>query len=88
MFLERKWFPKGINDSRQQLKSLKNKMRSKLGKNSSEKLLQNKLENLSEKVMKINSNFKKSVKNELEEFAETCRNEKVKLEKKCLTAGS
>ena len=83
-----KMVSKGINDTRQQLKSLKNKMRSKLGKNSSEKLLQNKLETLSEKVMKINSNFKKSVKNELEEFAETCRNEKVKLEKKCLTAGS
>lgn len=78
---------KGINETRQKLKSLKNEMKYKLGKSKSEKVLGNMLETLSEKVMKINHNFKKSVKSELENFAEKCRKEQIKIDKKKLTAG-
>ena len=45
------------------------------------------LETLSEKVIKIRTNFKTNVKNELEKCAEMCRTETVKMENKLLTAG-
>ena len=82
-----KMVAKGINETRQKLKSLKNEMKYKLGKSKSEKVLGNMLETLSEKVMKINHNFKKSVKSELENFAEKCRKEQIKIDNKKLTAG-
>ena len=79
---------KGINETRQKLKSLNNEMKSKFGKTGSEKALKNMLESLSEKVMKIKTNFKKNVSSELEKCAEICRKEKVSIEKKALlTAG-
>ena len=79
---------KGINETRQKLKSLNNEMKSKFGKTGSEKVLKNMLESLSEKVMKIKTNFKKNVSSELEKCAEICRKEKVNIEKKVLlTAG-
>ena len=78
---------KEINETRQKLKSLKNEMKYKLGKSKSEKVLGNMLETLSEKVMKINHNFKESVKSELENFAEKCRKEQIKIDNKKLTAG-
>ena len=54
----------------------------------SERVLKNELESLSEKVMKIQNNFRKSVNSELEKCAEICRKEKVNIEKKALlTAG-
>ena len=43
-------------------------MKYKLGKSKSEKVLGSMPETLSEKVMKINHNFKESVKSELENF--------------------
>ena len=50
--------------------------------------MKNELESLSEKVMKIQNNFRKSVNSELEKCAEICRKEKVNIEKKALlTAG-
>ena len=82
-----KMVAKGINETRQKLKSLKNEMKYKLGKSKSEKVLGNMLETLSEKVMKINHNFKKTVKSELENFAEKCRKEQIKIDNKKLTAG-
>ena len=63
-----KMVAKGINETRQKLKSLKNEMKYKLGKSKSEKVLGSMPETLSEKVMKINHNFKESVKSELEKF--------------------
>ena len=62
-------------------------MKTKFGRNGSEKVLKNMLESLSERVMKIQNNFRKSVTSELEKCAEKCREEIVKLEKKTLTAG-
>ena len=59
---------KEINETRQNLKSLNNEMKYKLGKSKSEKVLGSMPETLSEKVMKINHNFKESVKSELENF--------------------
>ena len=47
----------------------------------------NMLESLSERVMKIQNNFRKSVTSELEKCAEKCREEIVHIEKKTLTAG-
>ena len=78
---------KGMNQTRQKLKTLSNEMKTKLGKTKSEKKLNTMLETLSEKVIKIRTNFKTNVKNELEKCAETCRTEIVKMENKLLTAG-
>ena len=75
---------KGINETRQKLKSLNNEMKSKFGKTGSEKVLKNMLESLSEKVMKIKTDFKRNVSSELEKCAEICRKEKVNIEKKAL----
>ena len=82
-----KMVAKGRNETKQKLKSLNDKMKTKFGKNGSEKVLKNMLESLSERVMKIQNNFRKSVTSELEKCAEKCREEIVKLEKKTLTAG-
>ena len=79
---------KRVNETRQKLKTLNNEIKTKFGKTGSEKKLKNKLETLSEKVMKIKTNFKKSVGSELEICAEMCREEKVNIENKLLlTAG-
>ena len=79
--------PKRVNETRQKIKSLKNEMKTKLDKSRSGKVLDNMLETLSGKVMKIKCNFKKTVTSELEKCAEKCREELVKMEKKTLTAG-
>ena len=79
--------PKRVNETRQKIKSLKNEMKTKLDKSRSGKTLDNMLETLSGKVMKIKCNFKKTVTSELEKCAEKCREELVKMEKKTLTAG-
>ena len=82
-----KMVPKRINETRQRLKSLTNEMKSKHDKSSSGKMLDNMLETLIEKVMKIKTNFRKIVSSELEKCAEKCRKEMVKMEKKKITAG-
>ena len=79
--------PKRVNETRQKIKSLKNEMKTKLDKSRSGKVLDNMLETLSGKVMKIKCNFKKTVTSELEKCAEKCREEIVHIEKKTLTAG-
>ena len=85
---EERMVPKRVNETRQKLKTLNNEMKTKFGKTGSEKKLKNKLEILSEKVMKIKTNFKKSVGSELEICAKMCREEKVNIENKLLlTAG-
>ena len=81
---EERMVAKRVNETRQKLKTLNNEIKTKFGKTGSEKKLKNKLETLSEKVMKIKTNFKKSVGSELEICAEMCREEKVKIENKCL----
>ena len=78
---------KGMNQTRQKLKTLSNEIKTKLGKSKSEKKLKIEVETLSEKVIKIRTNFKTNVKNELEKCAEMCRTEIVKMESKLLTAG-
>ena len=83
-----KMVAKGRNETKQKLRELNNKMKMKFGKTGSERVLKNELESLSEKVMKIQNNFRKSVNSELEKCAEICRKEKVNIEKKALlTAG-
>ena len=85
---EERMVARRVNETRQKLKTLNNEMKTKFGKTGSEKKLKNKLETLSEKVMKIKTNFKKSVGSELEICAEMCREEKVNIENKLLlTAG-
>ena len=83
-----KMVAKGRNETKQKLRELNNKMKTKFGKTGSERVLKNELDSLSEKVMKIQNNFRKSVNSELEKCAEICRKEKVNIEKKALlTAG-
>ena len=78
---------KRMNQTRQKLKTLSNEMKTKFGRSKSEKKLNFEIETLSEKVIKIRTNFKTNVNNELEKCAEKCRTEIVKMENKLLTAG-
>ena len=79
-----KMVAKGMNETRQKLKILNNEIKAKFGKTSSEKKIIKEIESLTEKVLKIKNNFKKSVGSELEKCAEICREEIVNLEKKVL----
>ena len=83
---------KGINESRHQIKSLKDEMTSRLGNVGSEKIL-NDLETLHKKCMKTKTNYTKIIISEIEKFEETCRKEKIKihvapLNKKTLNKGN
>ena len=70
---------KGINESRHQIKSLKDEMTSRLGNVGSEKIL-NDLETLHKKCMKTKSNYTKIILSEIEKFEETCRKEKNRIQ--------